>query len=213
MSDEKTFAVVRQMIRQILRCEFRIPRSTSDDILKETIGAPFSLTDFVLYDGNMVIPCIYDSFVQGGVFEIRPPGSALPNIDNNRVIRPGPVNENRSAFAFAFFTSILAIVFGTILWKAITLFNHYLSSNNVEILDPVPIITLNQNWIYQHSLPAYNAVMDAFATNGLQIGTEIRTLIALFTSQITRNSTSYATIFTILSPCLLCSFFPPNSTP
>ncbi|CAG8509218.1 17659_t:CDS:2 [Acaulospora morrowiae] len=107
------------------------------------------------------------------------------------------------AFPFAFFTSILAIVFGTVqLWKAISNLTNPLSNemseysnfastnealktifsqasdeeiakyekqlDTVKIFDPVLIITPNQTWINQHGLPAYNAVMDAFATNGLQ---------------------------------------------
>jgi len=38
---------------------------------------------------------------------------------------------------------------------------------NIKKLDPVLIITPNITWINQHGVPAYNAVMDAFATNGL----------------------------------------------
>ncbi|CAG8551654.1 39942_t:CDS:2 [Gigaspora margarita] len=40
--------------------------------------------------------------------------------------------------------------------------------DTVKNLDPVLIITPNQTWINQRSLPAYNTIMDAFATNGLQ---------------------------------------------
>src|SRR5437763_907535 len=39
---------------------------------------------------------------------------------------------------------------------------------NVEEPDPVLIITPNIAWINQYGLPAYNAVMDGFATNGLR---------------------------------------------
>jgi len=39
--------------------------------------------------------------------------------------------------------------------------------DNVDILDPVLIISANQSWINQYQLPAYQAVMDAFATDGL----------------------------------------------
>ena len=41
---------------------------------------------------------------------------------------------------------------------------------NVEGPDPVLIITPNIAWINQYGLPAYNAVMDGFATNGLRGG-------------------------------------------
>ena len=40
--------------------------------------------------------------------------------------------------------------------------------SRVEILDPVLIISANQNWINQHTYAACQRVMDAFATNGLQ---------------------------------------------
>ncbi|CAG8481370.1 411_t:CDS:1 [Acaulospora morrowiae] len=40
--------------------------------------------------------------------------------------------------------------------------------DGVNILDPVLVISPNQAWINQHGWPAYYAVMDGFATNGLQ---------------------------------------------
>ncbi|CAG8630419.1 1065_t:CDS:2, partial [Paraglomus brasilianum] len=39
--------------------------------------------------------------------------------------------------------------------------------DNAEIFDPILVISANHAWINQHGLPAYYAVMDAFATNGL----------------------------------------------
>ncbi|CAG8809469.1 6718_t:CDS:1, partial [Cetraspora pellucida] len=50
--------------------------------------------------------------------------------------------------------------------EEITKYEKQLSS--VKNLDPVLIISPNQAWINQHGWPAYHAVMDAFATNGLQ---------------------------------------------
>jgi len=38
----------------------------------------------------------------------------------------------------------------------------------VDEFDPVLIISPNQNWINQHTHAAYQAVMDAFATDGLR---------------------------------------------
>ncbi|RHZ82829.1 hypothetical protein Glove_103g63 [Diversispora epigaea] len=100
------------------------------------------------------------------------------------------------AFPFALFTSIVAIVFGilqswsssneemseystfpstrdalkTIFSKAsdkeISKYERQLKK--VEILDPVLIINPNQDWISQYGLPTYHAVMDSFATYGLQ---------------------------------------------
>ncbi|CAG8519401.1 1076_t:CDS:2 [Funneliformis mosseae] len=40
--------------------------------------------------------------------------------------------------------------------------------DDVEDFDPVLIISPNQNWINQHSLQAYQAVMNAFATDRLR---------------------------------------------
>jgi hypothetical protein len=40
--------------------------------------------------------------------------------------------------------------------------------DGVDDFDPVLIISPNQSWINRHSLQAYQAVMDAFATDGLQ---------------------------------------------
>ncbi|CAG8704696.1 10027_t:CDS:2, partial [Acaulospora morrowiae] len=50
--------------------------------------------------------------------------------------------------------------------EEITKYEKQLSS--VKNLNPVLIISANKTWINQHGLPAYHAVMDVFATNGLQ---------------------------------------------
>ncbi|GBC39554.2 hypothetical protein GLOIN_2v1671036 [Rhizophagus irregularis DAOM 181602=DAOM 197198] len=41
-------------------------------------------------------------------------------------------------------------------------------TNGVDGFDPVLIISPNQTWINQHSLQAYQVIIDAFATDGLQ---------------------------------------------
>ncbi len=40
--------------------------------------------------------------------------------------------------------------------------------SKVDVLDPVLIISANQNWINQHTYAAYQVVMNAFATNNLR---------------------------------------------
>ncbi|CAG8676947.1 10633_t:CDS:1, partial [Paraglomus brasilianum] len=58
---------------------------------------------------------------------------------------------------------------------------------SVKKLDPVLIITPNTTWIGQHGLHAYEAVMDAFATNGLSMGAEMKIYVQSSTSSLSLN--------------------------
>ncbi|CAG8546624.1 11125_t:CDS:2, partial [Gigaspora rosea] len=76
-----------------------------------------------------------------------------------------PSNEMSEYSNFKSTNEALKIIFSQASDDEITKYEKQLDT--VKNLDPVLIITPILTWINQRGLPAYNAVMDAFATNGL----------------------------------------------
>ncbi|CAG8534136.1 10681_t:CDS:1 [Acaulospora morrowiae] len=75
LSDHKTITIIYQFSdSQIIKHQMRFNESSTFEVIRQTIAASFNLTDFVLYENEVIIPHTYDAFLHGKTYEIRCPG-------------------------------------------------------------------------------------------------------------------------------------------
>ncbi|CAG8645688.1 15555_t:CDS:1, partial [Acaulospora morrowiae] len=75
LPDHKTITIIYHFSdSQTIKHQIKFHESSTFDVIRKTIAASFNLTDFVLYENEVIIPHTYDALFHGKTYEIRCPG-------------------------------------------------------------------------------------------------------------------------------------------